>query len=95
MLELTTAAYDASTLAEESGCIAVWGKGLTGPPAWKDAGCVHPALKGVTMPDTSVVPRATNVAEAYLLYNEYIVYDIAQVKLRYLFRVKMTEDYDD
>jgi poly [ADP-ribose] polymerase len=31
----------------------------------------------------------TNVAGAYLQYNEYIVYDVAQVRLRYLLRVKL------
>jgi poly [ADP-ribose] polymerase len=40
-------------------------------------------------PDMSVPPGPSNVAGAYLLYNEFIVYDIAQVRLRYLLRVKM------
>jgi poly [ADP-ribose] polymerase len=40
-------------------------------------------------PDTKTVPGATNVSGAGLLYNEYICYDVAQVRLRYLFRVKM------
>ena len=31
----------------------------------------------------------TNVPNAYLLYNEYIVYDVSQVRLRYLLRVKL------
>jgi poly [ADP-ribose] polymerase len=40
-------------------------------------------------PDTSVAPGDTNVPGAGLYYNEYICYDVAQVRLRYLFRVKM------
>lgn len=28
-----------------------------------------------------------------LLYNEYICYDVGQVRLRYLFRVTMFEDW--
>lgn len=40
-------------------------------------------------PDVSVKPGATNVDGAYLMYNEYIAYDVAQIKLRYLLRVKM------
>jgi poly [ADP-ribose] polymerase len=40
-------------------------------------------------PDVSVQPGNTNVAGSTLLYNEYICYDVAQVRLRYLFRVKM------
>ena len=40
-------------------------------------------------PDVSVIPGDTNVPGAYLSYNEYICYDVTQVRLRYLFRVKM------
>jgi poly [ADP-ribose] polymerase len=36
-----------------------------------------------------VKPGPTNVDNASLYYNEYIVYDVAQVRLRYLLRVKM------
>jgi poly [ADP-ribose] polymerase len=41
------------------------------------------------MPDVSVTPGQTNVPGAYLMYNEYIAYDVAQVRLRYLLRVRM------
>lgn len=40
-------------------------------------------------PDTSNQPGATNVNNAYLMYNEFICYNVAQVRLRYLLRVKM------
>lgn len=40
-------------------------------------------------PDISEKPCATNVDGAYLMYNEFICYDVAQVKLRYLLRVQM------
>lgn len=40
-------------------------------------------------PDTTVRPGDTQVPGASLQYNEYIVYDVSQVRLRYLFRVKM------
>lgn len=33
---------------------------------------------------------STTADGAALLYNEYIAYDLAQVQLRYLFRVKMS-----
>lgn len=59
------------------------------PKGWKDAGCVHPALKGVKMPDVSVEAETTNKVNASLYYNEYIVYDVSQVRLRYLLRVQM------
>lgn len=44
---------------------------------------------GFSQPDTTVAPGATDVKDAYLMYNEYICYDVAQVRLRYLFQIKM------
>ncbi|KAI0184130.1 poly polymerase catalytic domain-containing protein [Xylaria flabelliformis] len=87
--ELTNASYEAGETAKEKGMLSTWGQGSTGPSAWKDAECVHPSLKGVKMPDTTVMPGPTNVPNACLLYNEYICYDISQVRLRYLLRVRM------
>ncbi|KAM7187105.1 poly-ribose polymerase [Rhypophila sp. PSN 637] len=89
MQELVNASYNAATTARANGMHSTWGKGNTGPLKWKDASCVHPNLAGVYMPDTLVKPGPTNVAGAGLYYNEYIAYDVAQVALRYLFRVKM------
>ncbi|KAI1176022.1 poly polymerase catalytic domain-containing protein [Nemania sp. FL0916] len=86
---LTDAKYDAGETAKRDGMLSTWGQGMTGPTKWKDAECVHPSLKGVMMPDTTVKPCATNVPRAYLQYNEYICYDVSQVRLRYLLRVKM------
>ncbi|KAL1839107.1 hypothetical protein VTJ49DRAFT_1875 [Mycothermus thermophilus] len=91
MQELVNASYNAGEDAKKKGMIATWGKGQTGPLKWKDAGCVHPSLAGVMMPDTSVTPGNTNVDGAYLYYNEYIAYDVSQVRLRYLFRIKILD----
>ncbi|KAK3498775.1 PARP-domain-containing protein [Neurospora hispaniola] len=87
--ELTGADYNAGEHAKQNGMLSTWGKGGTGPLKWKDAGVVNPALQGVMMPDTSVKPGNTNVPGCSLLYNEYIAYDVAQIRLRYLFRVKI------
>ncbi|KAK0702580.1 poly polymerase catalytic domain-containing protein [Apiosordaria backusii] len=90
MQELLHSSYNAASEAKQKGMISTWGKGRNGPLAWKDAGCVEPSLKGVMMPDTSKkMPGDTGVDGASLLYNEYIAYDVSQVRLRYLFRVKM------
>lgn len=89
MQELTDASYNAGDDAKAKGMFSTWGKGQTGPKKWKDAGKIHQNLKGVKVPDVSVKPGDTKVPNAYLLYNEFITYDVAQVKLRYLFRVKM------
>ncbi|KAL9028981.1 MAG: hypothetical protein Q9196_002724 [Gyalolechia fulgens] len=77
MHELVHANCNANIHAKNSGKISVLGKGFTGPPLWKDAGCVHPDLKGVSMPDTTHPPTETGV-DADLEYNEYIAYDVAQ-----------------
>lgn len=90
MLELTDADYNAGDRAKANGQFSTWGKGMTGPSVWKDASCIHPSLAGIKMPDTrSGPPGPTNVQDAYLQYNEYICYDVSQVRLRYLLRVKM------
>ncbi|ROT39067.1 poly polymerase 2-A [Sodiomyces alkalinus F11] len=89
MQELVHASYSAGEEAQRKGLVATWGQGRTGPTAWKDAGCVHPSLKGVKMPDVSVKPGDSGIASAGLLYNEYIVYNTSQVHLRYLLRVKL------
>ncbi|OIW28197.1 PARP-domain-containing protein [Coniochaeta ligniaria NRRL 30616] len=86
---LTNADYDAGDKAKKQGMLSTWGQGSTGPQAWKDAGCVHPSLEGVRMPDMAIPAGPTNIDGAYLLYNEYIVYDVSQVRLRYLLRVKL------
>lgn len=89
MQELIHASYNAGQTAKANGMHSTWGQGRTGPSKWKDAACVHPSLEGIKIPDVSVTPGDTNVAGAGLYYNEFIVYDVAQVKLRYLFRVRM------
>ncbi|MCJ1308028.1 hypothetical protein MMC25_001678 [Agyrium rufum] len=90
MLELTDADYDAAEKAKKNGSFSTWGKGQTVPQGWKDASCVNPALKGIIMPDTTQTPGDSKIDGAYLQYNEFICYDVAQIRLRYLFRVKMT-----
>ncbi|OHW98329.1 PARP-like domain-containing protein [Colletotrichum incanum] len=89
MQKLTDSSYNAGETARANGMWSTWGQGRTGPSQWKDASCVNPSLKGIKMPDVSVKPGDTNIPGAWLQYNEYIVYDLAQVRLRYLFRVKM------
>jgi poly [ADP-ribose] polymerase len=89
MQVLTNAQYDAGTTAAKNGNIATWGQGMTAPKGLKDAVTLHPSLAGAKMPDTKEHPGDTNVSGAYLQYNEFICYDVAQVRLRYLLRVKM------
>ena len=105
MLTQTDACYNADELTKKHGHYSTWGMGKMGPVGWKDAGCVNENLKGVLMvspkhsgnseltpsqPDTSSPPTRTNLEYPQLQYNEYICYDLAQIRLRYLLRVKMT-----
>jgi poly [ADP-ribose] polymerase len=90
LYELYDSDYHAGENAKKAGKIATLGKGRTIPGAWKDAGCVHPDLKGIQMPDASSGSvQLNNNNQTYLMYNEYIVYDVAQIRLRYLFFVNM------
>ncbi|KLT38345.1 PARP-domain-containing protein [Cutaneotrichosporon oleaginosum] len=86
--KLTNASYNAGDSAKAGGMYSTWGQGRVGPSKWKCAGEAHESLKGIKMPDVTTPPGDTNVDGAYLMYNEYITYDVNQVKLRYLFRVK-------
>lgn len=89
-LMLINADSHAPDRAKTEGSISTWGVGKTAPRRWKDASCIHESLKGVQMPDVvSAAPGPSTMGHAYLLYNEYIVYDVSQIKLRYLLRVQM------
>ncbi|GMF75521.1 unnamed protein product [Aspergillus oryzae] len=87
MLELDHSNYNAGEDAKKDGKIATLGKGRTVPAAWKDAGSVNPQLQGVKMPDVSASSKSANAQS--LMYNEYIVYDVAQIRQKYLFQVHM------
>ncbi|UNI18506.1 NAD(+) ADP-ribosyltransferase [Purpureocillium takamizusanense] len=86
---LTHSSYNAGEDAVRNGMWSTLGQGSMGPSKWQDAGVVHESLKGIRMPDPSVKTGDTNVPNTTLFYNEYICYDVAQVKLRYLFHVKL------
>ncbi|PYI13248.1 poly polymerase [Aspergillus violaceofuscus CBS 115571] len=87
MLELEHSNFNAGEDAAKQNKIATLGRGRSIPAGWKDAGCVHPNLAGVKMPDTAHGAAVRNAAS--LMYNEYIVYDVAQIRQRYLFHVDM------
>ena len=53
MQELIHASSGAGSTAKQNGMFSTWGKGRTGPKAWKDASCVHKNLEGVTMVSTN------------------------------------------
>ncbi|EED18221.1 poly(ADP)-ribose polymerase PARP, putative [Talaromyces stipitatus ATCC 10500] len=89
MHELVHSSYTAGDDAKAGGKLATLGMGSTIPKGWKDAGCVHPTLKGVVMPDVSHGLESLDQMSRILYYNEYIVYDVAQIRQRYLLKVQM------
>ncbi|GBG92800.1 hypothetical protein CBR_g57225 [Chara braunii] len=80
MRELTDADYNANKLPP--GKLSTKGLGKVAPDP-KDA---------IKLPDGTVVPlgkgKDTNVDKGYLCYNEYIVYNVDQIRMRYVLRVK-------
>lgn len=89
MMSLGTANYTSSSLVKSSNSCAVLGQGSTPYKQWRDAGHVHTNLKGILMPDFDAGSTTTNRATTILAHNDYIVYDPAQVRQRYLFKFQM------
>ncbi|GAB6020530.1 hypothetical protein CHUAL_003213 [Chamberlinius hualienensis] len=74
---------DASSITKlPSGKHSTKGLGVTCP----DPKVFHTTSDGVVIPYGK--PKASNVSNTSLLYNEYIVYDIAQVNIKYLIEVE-------
>jgi poly [ADP-ribose] polymerase len=88
MYEISSGDPNAAELAQKKNCIATKGMGRTGYTKWKDAGVVHEALKGVKMPDGKPEDNDTKNG-GFLMYNEYVSYNVEHLKLRYLFKVAM------
>ncbi|KAL8932219.1 MAG: hypothetical protein Q9216_006921 [Gyalolechia sp. 2 TL-2023] len=89
MYEIPTGDSMAEEQAKKHKCISTLGVGRTAPQGWTDAGMVNENLEGVTMPDVEkgIGDNKAKNANGYLMHNEYICYNVAQMKLRYLFRV--------
>ncbi|EPS31474.1 hypothetical protein PDE_06429 [Penicillium oxalicum 114-2] len=89
MYERIDADSAAASHCKAAGSIATLGKGRDIPAGWKDATAINENLKGVRIPDVDKGATQRDEAQAYLQYNEYIVYDVAQIRQRYLFWVRM------
>ncbi|KAG2049839.1 PARP-domain-containing protein [Suillus hirtellus] len=88
-LEMNNANYNADEDCKKSMKLATKGVGMVQPTNWQDAGVAlgHEELEGVHMPKGEALQ--VNPPGAFLMYNEYIVYDPSQIRLRYLLMVKM------
>lgn len=83
MYERTQAEY-ITPQSLPKGCQSTWGKGtwIPDPSGWKD---VDGGEVGVPMGKAVKCP---NTKHSSLLYNEYIVYDVNQVNIRYLVKLR-------
>ncbi|KAL9032861.1 MAG: hypothetical protein Q9214_007780 [Letrouitia sp. 1 TL-2023] len=91
MYEIPTGDPNAEDEARKHGAISTLGVGRTSPQGWTDGASIHSGLKGVMLPDVGkgIGPNKAANANGYLQFNEYIAYDVAQLRIRYLFRVGM------
>ncbi|KAF8588473.1 PARP-domain-containing protein [Ramaria rubella] len=87
--ELKNADMNADQGCKAATALATKGLGMTQPVQWQDAGIAleYPELAGVHMPKGG--GRGVNIGGLNLQYNEYIVYQPSQIRLRYLLMVKM------
>ncbi|KAI5793031.1 poly-ribose polymerase [Geopyxis carbonaria] len=92
MYELRSSDGNAAANSKKAGRIATKGLGRTAPLEWEDASVVNASLEGVKMPKVTGneknITGASQVSGTHLEYNEYITYQVSQVKIRYLFRCK-------
>ncbi|KDQ63539.1 hypothetical protein JAAARDRAFT_29557 [Jaapia argillacea MUCL 33604] len=87
-LEEVVGNYDADEDCMLGNKMSTKGMGKREPAAWQDAGEVlgRDDLRGCHMPTGR---RKRGHPDAFLRYNEYIVYDVAQIRLRYLLMIKI------
>ncbi|OOQ91243.1 hypothetical protein PEBR_01530 [Penicillium brasilianum] len=85
-LNLENCERNAAAILEDQGKFAVVAHGRSTHNGWMNAKTVHRRLDGVRMPDVSK-GRGNRQAQS-LAYNEYVVYDPAQIQQRYLFHLR-------
>ncbi|KAG8894028.1 hypothetical protein FRB99_001559, partial [Tulasnella sp. 403] len=89
-LELGNAAYDAGDQCKTADKLATKGVGTYQPSGWGDVADLtgNEELRNVSMPVGPLARADKGSLGGYLYYNEYIVYDTAQIRLRYLLKVE-------
>ncbi|TDL28933.1 PARP-domain-containing protein [Rickenella mellea] len=87
--EQSNANYNAAEECKRNGKLTTKGVGRSQPVDWQDAGEAldNDDLKGVHMPKGPA--QDVPITSGYLQYNEYIAYDPAQIRVRYLLMVGM------
>lgn len=88
--ELQNALYNADQECKKHNALATKGVGRFQPVDWQDAGAAldRSELSGVSMPKGK--GSDATQSSLSLQYNEYIVYSVSQIRLRYLLMVNMS-----
>lgn len=91
MYEATISDPSAAEHCKKTGKTTTLGKGQCIPRKWKDAECLDKKLKHVYMPDCTSQDGGLvdSKEDTCVQYNEYIVYDVRQVRVRYLVLTKI------
>lgn len=96
MFEQERSNKDAAEESRAAGKTTTLGMGSFTPGKWKDAGCINEKLSGVQMPDFSQNDgfayslNDSLIDGRHLLFNEYIAYDVRQIRVRYLLLTQIT-----
>ncbi|KAJ3178167.1 Poly [ADP-ribose] polymerase 2 [Geranomyces variabilis] len=85
----TSAQYNAAQYSEKAGCHSTHGLGRTMPDPKMDT--TLPGEPDVVVPCGKAVP--SGVKNCGLFYNEFITYNVENVKIRYLIRTKFVHQY--
>jgi len=89
--ELSTADYNAATLCAAAGCHSTYGMGRSKPDPAADLMVTTGDMENVRVPQGTLKANPDlKTTAGHLLYNEFIVYDIAQIRMRYLVEVKFS-----
>lgn len=78
---------DVPARLREDGKVGLIAQGCSNHRVWTNARSIHRRLDGILMPDAA--QGRDRRGQLTLAYNEYVVYNPAQVQLRYLFQLKI------
>ena len=76
--------YEAGKSCAKAKCDSTWGKGKTAPDPSGEVGAPYDPEVKVPMGKG----KASGVKDSSLLYNEFIVYDVGQIRQKYVLKVE-------
>mmetsp|Transcript_30885 Transcript_30885/g.62618 ORF Transcript_30885/g.62618 Transcript_30885/m.62618 type:complete len:130 (-) Transcript_30885:22-411(-) len=85
---LPTADYHAAAGCTANNCHSTYGIGKSKPDPAADVFLTTDDMQSVRVPQGRMAANPDLTQAGHLLYNEFIVYDVAQIRMRYLVEVK-------